>query len=226
MKLSQLLGGQDIVLGMLVKQKRSALGALAARLGDRTGRSEGAVLNALLRRERLGSTAVGHGVAIPHARLDGISAPAAVVASLQRPVSFNSPDHAPVDLILGIVWPPSDTPGFVQALSSYCCLLCQPGLRDRLRAAGSPTEARARIESFEEGTSASSGGDARRTGYTLREARAWARPHSEAGLAKAEPAVALLNDVGAVQSLPAIRQVVASGRDPLGSPRPIVRASP
>ena len=83
MKICDFLREQDILLGMPAKGKHSALARVAAWLGGRVGRGQGAVLDALLHRERLGSTAVGHGVAIPHARMDGISAPVAMLATLQ-----------------------------------------------------------------------------------------------------------------------------------------------
>ena len=117
MRLSELVGEQDVLLGMQADRKRSALGGIAARLAERVGRSYGAVLAAFLRRERLGPTVVGDGIAIPHARLDGISAPAAVLATLQRPVPFGTPNDDSVDLLLALLWPTSDTEGFVPALS-------------------------------------------------------------------------------------------------------------
>lgn len=76
MKLSELLEEDDFLLGVPSREKRSALEAVASRLGRRTGRPQGEVLNALLRRERLGSTATGDGLAMPHATLAGISVPA------------------------------------------------------------------------------------------------------------------------------------------------------
>ena len=117
--LSELVGEQDVLLGMQADRKRSALGGLAVRLAERVGRSHGAVLAAFLRRERLGPTAVGNGIAIPHARLEGISAPAAVLATLKRPVAFGTPDDASVDLLLALLWPEADTKGFVPTLARH-----------------------------------------------------------------------------------------------------------
>lgn len=147
--LSDLVGEQDVLLGMQADRKRSALSGIAARLAEKAGRRHGAVLAALLRRERLGPTAVGNGIAIPHARLDGISAPAAVLAVLQRPVPFGMPDDDPVDLLLALLWPPSDTKGFVPALHGVSRRLRSSGLRDLLQRSRTPAEARAWIETFE-----------------------------------------------------------------------------
>ncbi|WP_149804973.1 PTS sugar transporter subunit IIA [Mesorhizobium sp. NFR06] len=147
---TDLLEEQDILLGMPAKGKRSALARIAARLGERAGMGQGAVFAALLRRERLGSTAIGRGVAIPHARLDGISAPSAMIATLQRPVWFDAPDSDPVDLLLAVLWPKSDGAGFLPALAHFCRLLRHPELRDRIRASGTSAEALAWMTSFEE----------------------------------------------------------------------------
>lgn len=147
---TDLLGEPDIVLGLSVKGKRSALAKIAAWLGPKAGVSQGSVLAALLRRERLGSTAVGHGVAIPHARLDGIAAPKIMLATLKQPVWFGAPDNDPVDLLLAVLWPKSNSVGFLPALARFCRLLRHRELRDRILAAASAAEALAWIGLFEQ----------------------------------------------------------------------------
>lgn len=149
--LSELVGEQDVLLGMQADRKRLALGGLAVRLAKRVGRSHGAVLAAFLRRERLGPTAVGNGIAIPHARLEGISAPAAVLATLKRPVAFGTPDDASVDLLLALLWPEADAKGFVPTLARIWRLLRSGGLPDLLRQSRTPPEALAWMQTFEEG---------------------------------------------------------------------------
>ena len=155
MKLSELLGEDGFVLGVPSGEKFSALKAVAAKLAARTGRSEGAIVNVLLRRERLGSTATGEGVAVPHAMLEGISEPAAVIATLKHPISFNAPDEKNVDLLLGFLWPRDSRKGFVPALSRSVRLLRQPGYRECLRNAASSAEAHAGIEALEAGSGGS-----------------------------------------------------------------------
>lgn len=155
MKLSELLGEDGFALGVPSGEKRSALRAVAAKLAARTGRSEGAILNVLLRRERLGSTATGDGVAVPHAVLDGISEPAAVIATLKHPISFDAPDDKNVDLLLGLLWPRDSREGFVPALSRSVRLLRRPGYRECIRNATSSAEAHAGIESLEVGSGGS-----------------------------------------------------------------------
>ncbi|MDN5929122.1 MAG: PTS sugar transporter subunit IIA, partial [Hyphomicrobiales bacterium] len=141
-----MLREQDVVLGMAAKGKRSALAKIADRLAERVDMRPSTVLAGLLRRERLGSTGVGHGVAVPHARLGGLAQPAAMLAVLERPVWFGSADDEQVDLLLTLLWPKDDVAGFLPTLASFCRLLRQPDLRARLRAAATPREAQAWLE--------------------------------------------------------------------------------
>jgi PTS system nitrogen regulatory IIA component len=151
-QIASLLDEQDIILRMPAKGKRSMLARTAARLGEKVGMSQGAMLVAMLRRERLGSTAIGNGVAIPHARLEGIPGPKAVLATLQHPIWFDAPDGKPVDLLLSVIWPKADTAGFLQALAYFCRLLRQAEFRDRIRTAETPAEAMAWVEAFQQRT--------------------------------------------------------------------------
>ena len=145
MDLRELLRDEDIALRMPAKGKRSALARVSGRLGERTGICPGAVLASLLERERLGSTGIGHGVAMPHARLKALEVPAAMLATLQHPVDFGSPDLVPVDLLLAFLLPQSDMAGFLPTLAKFCRLLRAPELRDRLRESADPAEAYAAL---------------------------------------------------------------------------------
>lgn len=151
MKLSELLREDDFVIGVQSTEKYTAIAAVAAKLGEKTGNNRNEVLNALLRRERLGSTAVGDGLAMPHARYAGIFAPAVIIATLENPIWFDSPDRAPVDLLLGVLWPIEEANGFLPMLSRISRVLRQPEYRERIRSAASPAEALAGIKSLELG---------------------------------------------------------------------------
>ena len=100
--------------------------------------------------------------------------PAAIVATLQNPVWFDAPDNDPVDLLLAILWPKSDSAGFLPALARSCRLLRHPELRDRIRASDTPAEALAWMRSFEGRTiMETSGGNAVRTGRTYVQGLPW-----------------------------------------------------
>jgi PTS system nitrogen regulatory IIA component len=147
-EVSDLLREKDIIVGMPAKGERSALARIAAEFEERTGKDKREILAALVHRERLGSTGVGGGVAVPHALLHDIAAPVSLLATLQTPIWFDAPDSAPVDLLLGLIWPKSDTIGLLRGLAVVCRILRQPELRSRLRTSETPAEANAWIKHF------------------------------------------------------------------------------
>ena len=149
MKLNDILREQDIMLKIPAKGRRSALAGLAAELGKRVEKEGRVILTALLRRERLGSTGVGGGVAIPHALLSDVHTPASVLATLREPVVFDAPDGIPIDLLLGLLWPRSDAVGLLRGLAVVCRNLRHPELRARLRASETAAEAHAWIGHFD-----------------------------------------------------------------------------
>jgi mannitol/fructose-specific phosphotransferase system IIA component (Ntr-type) len=99
------LSAADIILDLDATTKAAALQRLAAEAADRLGRPEEEVLEAIQARERLGSTALGRGVALPHARLEGDPHPVVLLARLRRPVEFDARDEEPVDLVILVRWP-------------------------------------------------------------------------------------------------------------------------
>ncbi|WP_051334233.1 PTS sugar transporter subunit IIA [Mesorhizobium sp. WSM3224] len=137
---------EDILLGLVTKGKQSALSKIAIRIARRTGLDEQMVLRGLFDRERLGSTGIGRGIAIPHALLSTIYSPVASLTRLAQPVDFEGPDDDPVDLIYTVLWPSSATSTFLPALSQICRLLRAPQVRERLRLARSSDEALAILE--------------------------------------------------------------------------------
>jgi PTS system nitrogen regulatory IIA component len=141
--ITEILDENDILLNLATKGKHSALSKIAVEIARGIGCSERTVLAGLLRRERLGSTGVGHGVAVPHALLDSVTSPVAALARLDTPIDFGSPDGEPVDLLFTLIWPQSDTGAFLPAFSKVCRLLRSPWLREGLRQARSGDEAMA-----------------------------------------------------------------------------------
>lgn len=138
--ISPILEEEDISLDLVTKGKQSALSKIGIRIARRGGLDEQVVLRGLFDRERLGSTGIGHGVAIPHALLDTISSPLALLTRLAQPVDFDGPDDDPVDLIYAVLWPRSATSAFLPVLSRTCRLLRAPEVRERIRQAASADE--------------------------------------------------------------------------------------
>jgi PTS system nitrogen regulatory IIA component len=137
------LSAADVILDLGATTKAAALQLLAAEAADRLGRPEAEVLEALQARERLGSTALGRGVALPHARLEGDVRPVVLFARLRRPLEFDARDEEPVDLLILVLWPDASPEGFLPMLSETCRSLRDPQTLRRLRAAATPEEVRA-----------------------------------------------------------------------------------
>lgn len=117
--------------------KRQAL-TVAAELGARAfGIDAGTVLEALVEREAEGSTGVGHGVAVPHARLPGLGRMRAVFVRMEQPVAFDAVDDQPVDLLFALFAPPEAGSEHLRALSRVSRLLRRTEVRQRLRKARS-----------------------------------------------------------------------------------------
>jgi PTS system nitrogen regulatory IIA component len=134
------LSATDVILDLGAANRRAVLQLLAAEAADRLGRPEDEILQALEAREALGSTALGRGVALPHARLDGNPAPVVLFARLRRPVDFEARDEEPVDLVILVLWPEASPEGFLPTLSDTCRSLREPQVLRRLRSARAPEE--------------------------------------------------------------------------------------
>jgi PTS system nitrogen regulatory IIA component len=93
------------------------------------------ILDALLEREAAGSTGVGHGVAVPHARIEGLDELRGVFVRLEQPVAFEAVDDQPVDLVFALFAPKGANSDHLRALARVSRLLRQPDLREQLRQA-------------------------------------------------------------------------------------------
>jgi PTS system nitrogen regulatory IIA component len=91
----------------------------------------------LFARERLGSTGLGHGVAIPHGRIKGLKNPLAAVMRLQQPIAFDAPDEEPVSLLIFLLVPEAATQRHLDILSEIAEMLSDRPLRERLKAESS-----------------------------------------------------------------------------------------
>jgi PTS system nitrogen regulatory IIA component len=93
------------------------------------GLSRALVTDSLFSRERLGSTGLGHGVAIPHGRIKGLKAPMAAVFQLAQPIMFDAPDDEPVSLLIFLLVPEAATQRHLEILSEIAELLSDAALR-------------------------------------------------------------------------------------------------
>ena len=97
------------------------------------GLNRALVTDSLFARERLGSTGLGHGVAIPHGRIKGLKAPMAAVFLLQAPIGFDAPDEQAVALLIFLLVPEAATQKHLEILSEIAELLSDSALRERLK---------------------------------------------------------------------------------------------
>ena len=103
--------------------------------GSREIDARATVTDNLFARERLGSTGLGHGVAIPHGRIKGLKNPLAAVIRMQQAIGFDAPDDEPVSLLIFLLVPEAATQRHLEILSEIAELLSDRGLRDKLKAA-------------------------------------------------------------------------------------------
>ena len=104
------------------------------------GLSRALVTDSLFSRERLGSTGLGHGVAIPHGRIKGLKAPMAAVFQLAKPIGFDAPDDQAVSLMIFLLVPETATQRHLEILSEIAELLSDADMRTRLTSTTDATE--------------------------------------------------------------------------------------
>ncbi|GAB3476285.1 PTS sugar transporter subunit IIA [Marinomonas epiphytica] len=135
MPLDTLLKADLVFAKKDIVSKKRALENLACIVADRLHCEESAVYDALLSREKLGSTGIGSGLAIPHCRLDTANRSAIVVMSLQEAIDFDSIDRKPVDLIFALIAPPHECNHHLATLAQIAELAQSPEALDKLRGA-------------------------------------------------------------------------------------------
>jgi len=138
MEIGDLLDRRAVTPKAAAASKRQALSLVAETAARRFGLDASDVLEALLAREQLGSTGVGSGVAVPHAKTPGLDRMRAVFVGLETPVDFGSVDGQPVDLLFALLAPEAAGPEHLQAFARVARMLRQSKLRLQLRQARSP----------------------------------------------------------------------------------------
>jgi PTS system nitrogen regulatory IIA component len=133
MPLTDLVASSAIVPSLKVTGKKQALQELAAKSAALTGQSERSIYEILLQRERLGSTAVGNGIAIPHGKLARLEKLFGLFARLDRPIEFEALDGQPVDLIFLLLAPESAGADHLKALARVARLLRDAEIAHKLR---------------------------------------------------------------------------------------------
>jgi nitrogen PTS system EIIA component len=135
MKISDLLSPTDVMIDVSTSNKRLLLQEFAAKAADSLGLPVDQVAPYLLKREELGSTGIGHGVAIPHARLPDLQRPYGLLAKLRQPIEFDAIDGQAVDIVFVLLLPAAADNGQLGALALVARTLRPPENLARIRSA-------------------------------------------------------------------------------------------
>ena len=133
MLISDLVTPSAVIASLKATSKKQALQELARRAAEMTGEHERAIFDVLLERERLGTTGVGDGVAIPHGKLPNLKKLIGLFARLERPIDFEAIDEQPVDLIFLLLAPGTAGADHLKALARVSRLLRDRQMREKLR---------------------------------------------------------------------------------------------
>jgi PTS system nitrogen regulatory IIA component len=140
MKISDLLSPTDVMVDVRASNKRLLLQEFAATAAVSLGLRVDQVAPFLLKREELGSTGIGHGVAIPHARLPNLQKPYGLLAKLKQPIEFDAIDGQEVDIVFVLLLPAAAENGQLGPLALVARTLRPPETLARLRAAKNTSE--------------------------------------------------------------------------------------
>lgn len=133
MEITDLLDPSGVIPNLRVTSKRQALQELARRAATLTGEDEHKIFESLWERERLGSTGIGNGTAVPHGRISGLKRALTLFARLEKPLDFDAIDSQPVDLIFLLLTPADAGADHLKALARISRLLRNRAMCAKLR---------------------------------------------------------------------------------------------
>ena len=131
-RLAAILPVEQVLVGVDATSKKRAFEEAGLLFENLHGLSRALVTDSLFARERLGSTGLGHGVAIPHGRIKGLKSPMAAVFQLAQAIGFDAPDEQAVKLLIFLLVPEAATQKHLEILSEIAELLSNANLRDNL----------------------------------------------------------------------------------------------
>ena len=132
-RLAAILPPSQVLVHVEVTSKKRAFEEAGLLFEELHGLNRALVADSLFARERLGSTGLGHGVAIPHGRIKGLKSPMAAVFQLANPIGFDAPDEQPVGLLIFLLVPEASTQKHLEILSEIAELLSDTTLREKIK---------------------------------------------------------------------------------------------
>lgn len=139
-RLSSILPAAQVLVGVDATSKKRAFEEAGLLFESLHGLSRALITDSLFARERLGSTGLGHGVAIPHGRIKGLKSPMAAVFQLASPIGFDAPDEQPVVLLIFLLVPEAATQKHLEILSEIAELLSDAPLREKIKSSADAAE--------------------------------------------------------------------------------------
>lgn len=139
-RLSRLLAPTNVVIDLSVTSKKRLFEQVGLLFENNQGIERSKVFDSLFARERLGSTGLGEGVAIPHGRIKGLKEAVAAVIRLTEPLAFDAPDGKPVQILIFLLVPEQATDEHLELLSELAELLSDEAVRQALVSADDPAE--------------------------------------------------------------------------------------
>ena len=132
-RLANILPVEQVLVGVDATSKKRAFEEAGLLFENLHGLSRALVTDSLFARERLGSTGLGHGVAIPHGRIKGLKSPMAAVFQLAQSIGFDAPDEQPVKILIFLLVPEAATQKHLEILSEIAELLSDSHLREKIK---------------------------------------------------------------------------------------------
>ena len=137
-RLAAILPLQNVQVDVEATSKKRLFEQAGLMFENHQGVARAVVTDNLFARERLGSTGLGHGVAIPHGRIKGLKNPLAAVLRVQQAIGFDAPDDEPVSLLIVLLVPEAATQRHLEILSEIAEMLSERELRERLKTEADP----------------------------------------------------------------------------------------
>jgi len=148
-RLSAILPAPQVLVGVDATSKKRAFEEAGLLFETLHGLNRALITDSLFARERLGSTGLGHGVAIPHGRIKGLKQPLAAVFQLGHPIGFDAPDEQPVQLMIFLLVPEAATQKHLEILSEIAELLSDSALREKMKQSGDAGELHRQITGWQ-----------------------------------------------------------------------------
>jgi PTS system nitrogen regulatory IIA component len=148
-RLAAILPASNVLVNVEASSKKRAFEQAGLLFENGHSIARATVTDNLFARERLGSTGLGHGVAIPHGRIKGLKNPLAAVIRVQQPIPFEAPDDEPVTLLIFLLVPEAATQRHLEILSEIAELLSDRELREQIKVESDPARVHELISRWE-----------------------------------------------------------------------------